>query len=193
MSGGRLEPFLATYSGGKFYPFGPDPSRVQIEDIAHALSNICRYNGHTSEFWSVAAHSLALVQELRARGYGITMQYHGLLHDASEAYLMDVPRPIKPLFLNYEQWEENVERAVAIRFGLRCPLPVEVKNLDHNIVPREVASFFPPDSAAWARYGISRGHKYEPLVSVPPKQAEAEFLAVYTALKSSPELLLERE
>ena len=187
----KLEPFLATYTGGRAYPFGLSPESIRIEDIAHSLSNICRYNGHTSVFWSVAAHSLEVsrrcernARDARLAEYPVKrIALHGLLHDAGEAYLMDVPKPIKPLFLNYDAWEENVERAIAVAFDLEFPFPPIVKTVDQGVVPCEVASFFPPGSAAWTRYGIRDRKEHALLLPLSPGEAEREFLARYEELR----------
>jgi hypothetical protein len=195
----KLEPFLATFTGGKFYPFGPDPQRINVLDIAHSLSNICRYNGHTTRFWSVAAHSLEVARrcEENARKARLgeaevrKVALVGLLHDASEAYLMDVPKPIKPLFLNYDAWEENVDRALACAFDLPFPMSEEVKAVDDGMVPVEVANFFPPGSEAWARYGITPSNRsqYPTLTPLAPETAEHRFLLRYHALAvKTPEL-----
>lgn len=82
--------FIATYTGRRFYPLDPNPDDVHIEDIAHALAMICRFNGHTREFYSVAEHSVH-VSHIVPAPYALA----GLLHDASEAYIADVSRPVK--------------------------------------------------------------------------------------------------
>ena len=82
--------FISTYTGRRFYPLDPNPSDVCIEDIAHALAMICRFNGHTREFYSVAEHSVH-VSRIVPPEYALA----GLLHDASEAYIADVSRPVK--------------------------------------------------------------------------------------------------
>ena len=87
--------YITTYTGDHFYPTKPDPANIHIQDIAHALSYICRGNGHVKNFFSVGQHCLAC-----------------LLHDAGEAYMSDVPRPIKVGMPQYKEWEEEVIRTV---------------------------------------------------------------------------------
>lgn len=82
--------FITTYTGRRFYPLDPQPPDVCIEDIAHALAMICRFNGHVREFYSVAEHSVH-VSRIVPPEYALA----GLLHDASEAYIADVSRPVK--------------------------------------------------------------------------------------------------
>lgn len=82
--------WIMTRTGKHFRPFHPKIEDIEIEDIAHALSHICRFNGHTSKFYSVAEHSI-LVSVLCPEG----LKLRGLLHDGAEAYMGDMPRPLK--------------------------------------------------------------------------------------------------
>ena len=81
---------MVTYTGKEFYPLDPNPADIDIKDIAHALSNCCRFAGHIKSFYSVAQHSV-IVSELCEPENALA----GLLHDASEAYLSDIARPVK--------------------------------------------------------------------------------------------------
>ena len=87
--------FITTYTKKYFDPLNVDESLLDIKDIAHALSLICRGNGHVQYFYSVAQHSLACAKEAKTRGYSKEVILGCLLHDGSEAYLSDVTRPIK--------------------------------------------------------------------------------------------------
>lgn len=87
--------FITTYTKKYFDPLNVDESLLDIKDIAHALSLICRGNGHVQYFYSVAQHSLACAKEAKARGYSKEVILGCLLHDGSEVYLSDVTRPIK--------------------------------------------------------------------------------------------------
>ena len=173
-----IEPFIATFTGGKFYPMGPDCERLNIVDIAHALSRICRYNGQVTRFWSVAAHSLAMVKRLYLEGHDASVQAAALVHDASEAYLMDVPKPIKGLFLNYKEWESNLELVIAKKYGVEFPWPSVVKHHDKAILIDEIYNFHRPDSEAWIRWGLNedgnRGR--EELHPLAPAVAERTYL-----------------
>ncbi len=96
---------ILTVSGLLMDPIQPRPEDIRIGDIAHALSLLCRANGHFPTFYSVAQHSLACCEEAKIRGLSPRLQLACLLHDGSEAYLSDVTRPIKavmPLYLEYE-------------------------------------------------------------------------------------------
>lgn len=184
----HVDPFIALSSGGKFYPLGPDPERINLVDIAHSLSHQCRYAGHTSELWSVALHSLEVSHRVEQHPWLSSWNFGdrraaaltGLLHDASEAYLQDIVRPIKPLVHGYYLWEENVERAIARRFCLPHPWPDVVKVVDDAIAADEVAQFFPPGSEAWRRYGITEARSG--LRVLEPKETKRAFLARFTEL-----------
>ena len=89
--------YITTYTGKHFDPIQPEPGLFDLTDISHALSLLCRGNGHMKHFYSVAQHSIACAEEAKARGYSARVQLGCLLHDASEAYLSDVTRPVKLL------------------------------------------------------------------------------------------------
>jgi uncharacterized protein len=176
---GPLEPFIATFTGGKAYPLGLRPEDLSIEDIAHSLSQLCRYNGHTSEFWSVAAHSLEVSRILEGRYPAKSkarLWLAGLLHDAGEAVLTDIPAPLKPMVINYSVWEQTVDLIIARKFGIRYPFPEVVREVDKDIVRTEVANFFPPNSEAWRRYGIESKQGFRELCPLSPRKAERLFL-----------------
>src|SRR5271165_5200280 len=97
--------YLSTYTGKKFFPYDPRPEQICIEDIAHGLSMLCRFVGQCRFFSSVAEHSIAVARLLPAN-----LKLFGLLHDASEAYLADLPRPVKAGLPEYKAIEANVER-----------------------------------------------------------------------------------
>lgn len=103
---------ITTYSKKPFDPVTATAEEVQIRDIAHALSLMCRANGHFPHFYSVAQHCVNCVKEAEARGYSKRVQLGCLLHDASEAYLSDVTRPIKQLLPYYLEVEERLQDTI---------------------------------------------------------------------------------
>jgi hypothetical protein len=123
---------ISTYSGKFFDILKPEEYEYDIEEIAHALSNICRYTGHTNKFYSVAEHSV-LVSRLVEPRYALA----GLLHDAGEAYLGDVSSPLKALLPAYKEIEESVEGAISRYFGFEFPLPPEIKEADKKMYWQE--------------------------------------------------------
>ena len=92
---------ILTYTGIMFDPINPNADLIYIRDIAHALSLLCRANGHFKHFYSVGQHSINCAIEARARGFSARTQLGCLLHDGSEAYLSDVTRPVKVLMPEY--------------------------------------------------------------------------------------------
>lgn len=104
--------YILTVSKIKFTPAQPNETQMCIEDIAHALSMLCRANGHFQTFYSVAQHSLNCANEAKARGYSKRVQLACLLHDASEAYLSDVTRPVKQFLPEYVKMEDKLQSVV---------------------------------------------------------------------------------
>lgn len=149
--------WICTASGRIFRPRDPDPSEIAIEDIAAALSKQCRFAGHSRTFYSVAQHCLHVAQVLEPTS--IHLARWGLLHDATEAYLVDIPGPIKhaPELHGYREIEAALEAAIASAFGLVLPRPSHVKDADRAVFAAEVRDLMPvaaraallPGTAAW--------------------------------------------
>lgn len=123
---------ITTYSGHEFNPIKPDIECLDIRDIAHALSMTCRGNGHVKQFYSVGQHCLMCAKEAAARGYSNRVVLGCLLHDASEAYMSDVPRPFKEMLPEYVQLEEKLIDLVYTRF-LGSTLTEEEKELVRKV------------------------------------------------------------
>lgn len=113
--------------------FEPTPEMICIEDIAHALSYQCRFGGHLPKFYSVAQHSLNCSYLIEDKA----LKLEALLHDASEAYLLDIPRPIKSGLTNYKQIEEGLMRVIFAKFGLLYPIHEKVKEIDEIMLQLE--------------------------------------------------------
>lgn len=116
--------YITTYTGKQLEPSDPDPEMIKIEDIAHALSLICRGNGHVKTFWSVGQHCINCANEARARGLSNRMALACLLHDASECYMSDIPRPFKKELPEYREHEERLLDMIYEKF-LRASLTQE--------------------------------------------------------------------
>lgn len=111
---------IETYTGDTYYFDNPDPTHIHLADIAHALANHCRYAGHTRRFYSVGEHSLLVRDILKAQGFDHFIQLCGLFHDAHEAYVMDAPRPLKPLLGKaFVEVANKADGAIAEWFGIQ--------------------------------------------------------------------------
>jgi hypothetical protein len=116
---------IRTFTGEYINISDPKPEEIHIEDIAHALSLHCRFGGHTRDHYSVAEHSIWVMNMVSEE-----FKLSALLHDASEAYLMDIPSPIKKLIPDYIKIEDNLMTAIAESLGFQYPLPSAVKEAD---------------------------------------------------------------
>jgi len=139
---------ITTHSGIRFWPLLPNPGDILIEDIAHSLAHQCRFGGHTRVFYSVAEHSVR-VSQLCAPDNALW----GLLHDASEAYLSDIPAPLKELseLEPYRAAERALQRTIAARFGLSPAQPVSVGEADRKMLHIEVRDLLEPAGTARLR------------------------------------------
>lgn len=130
-------PWIETHRGRQFN--FSDHMPFDLEDIAHALANLCRYNGHTHTFYSVAEHCVLVAQWVRDH----TVQPSdrelraALMHDAAEAYLGDIPSPLKTLLPDFKALERQVDAAVATRFDFDYPFPPIVKYADLHVLVDE--------------------------------------------------------
>jgi len=160
--------WIQTFSGGKFWPLDPRPEDVSMEDVAHSLSLMCRFLGHCKGFYSIAQHSV-LVSDLVPPEDALW----GLLHDASEAYLADVPSTIKPLLTNYKDIETKVELCIAERFNLPWPRPPSIKKADRILLATEARDLMAHEPVGW-------NLKEEPatitILPQSPEKAELMFL-----------------
>jgi len=107
--------YITTYTRKHFDPINPDAELICIEDIAHALPMICRGNGHVSSFWSVGEHCILCAKEAAAKGYSNRLVLAALLHDASECYMSDVPRPLKQNMKKFLGFTLNIDEEKLIK------------------------------------------------------------------------------
>lgn len=145
----RRGDWIQTFTGRQFWPLDPRPEDVAVEDIAHALSMLCRFGGHTRFHYSVAHHSMLL-----SRAVPEELAPWALLHDASEAYLVDVPRPIKAALEGYAAIEQTLLRIIAERFELPWPVPPELAVYDHRILMNERGVLMATPPALWPEEGL---------------------------------------
>lgn len=127
-----MKPTIQLHSGVFFDYTKPDTWEFDIEDIAHALSMICRYTGHCSHFYSVAQHSVYVSHIVPQE-----LAFEGLMHDAAEAYIGDVNKPLKMQLPEYQRIEDEVEHALLTAFGIELPLPPAIKRADLQMLKVE--------------------------------------------------------
>jgi len=169
----RLGGWIQTFSGVQFWPLAPAAEDVCLMDIAHALSNLCRFGGHCERFYSVAEHSCLVARHCAGIG-GNDLALAGLMHDAAEAYLIDLPRPLKQQLRDYREIERQLEAVIAERFGLAYPTPTEVGVVDKRALMAERLALLGPEPAPWEIETV-------PLAATPrclaPAEAREAFLA----------------
>lgn len=142
--------WMETHGGRQFFFEAKSPEEmvdmIDIEDIAASLSKLCRYLGHTADFYSVAEHSVLLANAVLERGATRQEALTVLLHDAAEAYMGDMPRPMKDwlrrtggpnLLASLRTLEWNIDAAVSLKYGTIHPFPAVVHDLDFRILRDE--------------------------------------------------------
>ncbi len=176
-------PYITTYTGKHFDPTKPDIELIDIRDIAHALSLTCRGNGHVKTFFSVAQHCLNCAREAYLRGYGERVALACLVHDGSEAYMSDVPRPFKQTLEGYKQAEEHMLSLVYKRFLGAEPTEEEqrlIKLIDDDMLYFDLRELLGEVSdCPEPKLMISLDYTFTPF-----EQVEKEFLEMYDKLKT---------
>lgn len=162
--------WIQTYSGRRFTPTNPNPDAIVIQDISHALSMQCRFSGHVKRFYSVAQHCVLVSYICDSED-----ALWGLMHDATEAYLVDVPRPLKRSgqFNAYLEFEYKMQLAICKRFGLPEKEPVSVKKADTILLATEARDLMSPLHPDWAQPCDPLPFKIDPL---PQQEAKDLFM-----------------
>ncbi|MBE2320808.1 HD family hydrolase [Solirubrobacter sp. CPCC 204708] len=177
-------PYLQTVSGRFVNPFDPDPEQLDPHDIARALANVCRFGGHCRPFYSVAQHSVIVSELVEARGGDVEDVFAALMHDASEAYLGDMPHPIKhrsPLGAAFKEAEGHLEGVLRERFAIKSDVP-DIKRVDRALLATERRTLS-GESWDWPELEGVEALDLE-LVAWPPDEAERAFLARFDALQA---------
>jgi hypothetical protein len=173
---------IQTVSGRWIDPLDPDPAEIVITDIAQALANQCRFGGHSRSFYSVAQHCCIVTDTCVERGASSGAALNALLHDAGEAYLVDLPHPLKhrsPLGPPYREAEARLEEAIRVRFELD-PAFADLKLIDRCLLATERRTFA-SSVDTWPEL-----EGFEPLeIAIEPwdpTRAKSEFLARFEEL-----------
>lgn len=170
--------YITTYTGIRMIPSEPKKDDFQIRDIAHALSLICRGNGHVKTFWSVGEHCISCAKEAAARGLPSRIILACLLHDAGECYLSDVPRPFKKTLPVYQEAEDRLLNVIWQKFlgsGLTEEEAAAVKEIDDALLFYDMEKLLgepqpgrPPELRIELSYSVR-----------PFEEAEKEYLELY--------------
>lgn len=178
-----MSDYITSYTGKHFDPMNPDPEAIDIRDIAHALSLLCRGNGHVHRFWSVGEHCICCAKEAKARGLSEKMILACLLHDASECYLSDVPSPFKKSFPSYVQHEEALLSLIYEKF-LGADLTEEegrqLKEIDKAMLWYDLKELLGEERAGEEpKIHIELDYRMRAF-----KEVEEEYLAIYEKYRS---------
>jgi uncharacterized protein len=173
---------ILTYSGQRFDVLNPQIDKINILDIAHACANTCRYSGQ-GKFYSVGQHSVLIADYILKQTSYKALGLAALLHDASEAYLTDVPSPFKSALVGYKEIESKVLETVFRKFNLRYPYDPLIKTIDTRIRFDEKKWLMPDDGVLW-----NNENDFTPLdikiKSWQPRKANLMFLERFLELTS---------
>jgi len=172
--------WMVTYTGKTVFPYNLKPEQIDIRDISHSLARTCRYSGMMEGFYSVAQHS-TIVSELIERSHLVDDKYAltGLLHDATEAYLRDLPRPVKLHLDGYKELEDSVWDVIAEKFNLPQQIPKEIKHIDRSIVKAELRYVM---NRSENLFGIEKETPNVTIPSISIDEAKFEFMEKYIGL-----------
>jgi hypothetical protein len=162
-------------SGREFDLLNPQESVFDVHDIAHSLANTCRFTGHCERFYSVAQHSL-MVSLIVPEEWA----WEGLLHDAAEAIIGDVAKPLKNLIPDYRRVEQRIEEVIFGYFGIAPKLPACVKQGDTVMLHTEQRDLMGAGTRVWTF------ESHQPLstriIPMSPEHAKVAFLQRYEEL-----------
>lgn len=171
--------WIETRSGKRFDYDNPSPDSIDIDDIAYALSNLCRFTGHV-RFFSVAEHSVLVAGRVAPE-----LRLAALLHDASEAYLGDIASPLKYLLPDYKRIEARVEACIFDRFNISHRLDdwAKIKHADQDALLTEAHYLIPSKGLEWGDWTklFKVEEKFQPHC-LPPAQAYRLFMAAYKSI-----------
>lgn len=175
--------WITTSTGLHLDPLHPDVQLIRLDDIAHALSRICRGGGHVRGFYSVAQHCIACEKEAEARGLSVRVRLACLLHDAAEAYLLDIPRPLKAQMPQYAEAEKGLLRVI-LSLYFEPPLSEEersaVKDIDDDMMSWEFHCQMPEESSdRWKKLAVLPDCVFRPF-----DETESEYMRLADALSA---------
>ncbi|MNC12200.1 hypothetical protein D3C81_742270 [compost metagenome] len=178
--------WVETHSGAMFYVLDAKEEEINVFDIIHALSHLCRFGGHVKHFYSVAQHSLMVWKYLKDIGHGTYIQILGLIHDFTEGYMVDLPKPIKEMFPEYTQLEDNLFNIILDSFKIKRPTKIEwdiIKDADVAVLFHE-ANLLDINKNEWAPKINLHYEIKEELPSVVKNELLNKFNEIYNDYKS---------
>jgi hypothetical protein len=188
----RAGEWMITFTGRRFWPLDPRAEDVSFRDIGHGLSLVCRYGGHVRRFYSVAEHCTLLATWFESRQETVLARW-ALLHDAAEAYIGDIIRPLKPWLPEFAVVEHQIERAIFARAGLFGEIPPQVHAADKAIISDEGRELFRPETRIAAGWVLDDRLFDEraigQVVGWPPHEAERHFAMAFARLFPEHELV----
>lgn len=176
--------WISLLSGARFNYNNPEESDVTIEDIASALSNVCRFSGHLPRFYSVAQHLVNTSRIVKPE-----LSFDGLMHDTAEAFTNDLPTPLKWVFPIFKELEVAIESAMAKQFGFTYPYHPEIKHADTVMLISEKL-YVKEDDSLWPAYEEWTAEVVAPyqdkldLASWQPRRAKREFIERFEELNN---------
>ena len=172
--------FMNTYTGKQFSVIHPNKDAIDVVDIAHALSMLCRGNGHVKHFYSVGQHCINCAKLAKAKGYNCKLQFACLLHDASEAYMADVIRPLKKDLPYYQEIEQKLLTVIFEKYGILEYLEDKrVKEIDDALCHYDLRNLMNVDiEVGYLEYIPDISYKH-------PMEVEKEYLEIFEELKGS--------
>jgi len=174
----RLGEWSQTYTGKKFWIFDPKKEEIDIKDIAHSLALQCRFNGQCKKFYSIAQHSI-LVSKLVSEDQALA----ALLHDAPEAYIGDIIRPLKKFLPKFKKIELKIEKIIFKKFGVKNVNQEEIKKVDNIALVTEKRDLMRDLVEKWIEEENHKPH-HEKIIPFNPEESEKKFLDRFEELKN---------
>lgn len=180
----RLGGSIQTSTGGIFYPLDVREEEITLKDVAHGLSHKARFTGHTSRLYTTAEHAVRVSECVEMLGGTIMQQYVALHHDDSDAYLPDVPTPLKvlPEFEFFRKIEKDIEHACYRKFGCVIDDYTIVKKADMMLLLTEKRDLMPKVNSNWGRFEMKPIPKPYKIIPWNPTKARKKYLERHEAL-----------
>lgn len=178
--------YTENMKGRRFYYNDLSCNTYDIEEIAHALSMICRAGGHFRQFYSVATHSILIAEYFIKLNYDFKTIRTALLHDATEAYIGDVITPLKNMFPEIKQFEDRLYSHIAVKFDLFREIPNVIKIADTKMLNLERSYLLPPTNNDWGTgyKFLNVEEKFKEMLFWDMGKTKKRFLELYNKYKS---------